>query len=205
MPPVPVPNAVMYVPLVSEVELSINIPTVILSPDSMAVTVMVVVAIEPVKVATADVGTTLQFSLTEVLGDGTNTPTMDVTGLVNKDYGTETLNAYFNVKSNYSYAKIEANDNFVSVTNGDLATTIKVYLNNTQINVGDESFGINQTRNFAPSTTMYATYASEFKDTAFYVKLEVARVNTGFGWYAKVQEVKLKFRYFTLNYDDGIT
>jgi len=166
---------------------------------------MDVVGGSTVKIATADVGTTLQFSLTEVLGDGTNTPTMDLTGLVDKDYGTETLNAYFNVKSDYSYAKIEANDNFVSVTNGDLATTIKVYLNNTQINVGDESFGINQTRNFAPSTTMYATYASEFKDTAFYVKLEVARVNTGFGWYAKVQEVKLKFRYFTLNYDDGVT
>lgn len=166
---------------------------------------MDVVGGSTVKVATADVGTTLQFSLTEVLGDGTNTPTMDVTGLVNKDYGTETLNAYFNVKSDYSYAKIEANDNFVSVTNGDLATTIKVYLNNTQINVGDESFGVNQTRNFAPSSTMYATYASEFKDTAFYVKLEVLRVNTGFGWYAKVQEVKLKFRYFTLNYDDGVT
>jgi len=166
---------------------------------------MDVVGGSTVKVATADVGTTLQFSLTEVLGDGTNTPTMDVTGLVNKDYGTETLNAYFSVKSEYSYAKIEANDNFVSVTNGDLATTIKVYLNNTQINVGDESFGVNQTRNFAPSSTMYATYASEFKDTAFYVKLEVLRVNTGFGWYAKVQEVKLKFRYFILNYDDGVT
>jgi hypothetical protein len=166
---------------------------------------MDVVGGSTVKIATADVGTTLQFSLTEVLGDGTNTPTMGLTGLVDKDYGTETLNAYFNVKSDYSYAKIEANDNFVSVTNGDLATTIKVYLNNTQINVGDESFGINQTRNFAPSTTMYATYASEFKDTAFYVKLEVARVDTGFGWYAKVQEVKLKFRYFTLNYDDGVT
>jgi hypothetical protein len=129
---------------------------------------------------------------------------LEITGQVAKGSGTETLNAYFNVKSDYSYAKIEANDNFVSVTNGDVATTIKVYLNNIQINVGDESFGINQTRNFAPSTTMYATYASEFKDTAFYVKLEVARVNTGFGWYAKVQEVKLKFRYFTLNYDDAI-
>jgi len=158
-----------------------------------------------VKVETAAIRTTLQFSLTEVLGDGTNTPTMEVTGQVVKGYGTETLNAYFSVKSDYSYAKIEANDNFVSVTNGDLATTIKVYLNNTQINVGDESFGINQTRNFAPSSTMYATYASEFKDTAFYVKLEVARVDTGSGWYAKVQDVKLKFRYFTLNYDDGVT
>jgi hypothetical protein len=160
-----------------------------------------------VKVATADVGTTLQFSLTEVLGavSPATTPTMEVTGQVVKGYGTETLNAYFSVKSDYSYAKIEANDNFVSVTNGDLATTIKVYLNNTQINVGDESFGINQTRNFAPSSTMYATYASEFKDTAFYVRLEVLRVQTGFGWYAKVQEVKLKFRYFILNYDDGIT
>ena len=160
-----------------------------------------------VKVATADVGTTLQFSLTTALGAASpaTTPTMEVTGQVPKGSGTETLNAYFSVKSDYSYAKIEANDNFVSVTNGDLATTIKVYLNNTQINVGDESFGINQTRNFAPSTTMYATYAPEFKDTAFYVKLEVARVNTDFGWYAKVQEVKLKFRYFTLNYDDGVT
>ena len=156
-----------------------------------------------IKVATADVGTTLQFSLTTAIG--TNTPKMTVNGSGPKGSGTETLNAYFNVKSDYSYAKIEANDNFVSVTNGDLATTIKVYLNNTQINVGDESFGINQTRNFAPSSTMYATYASEFKDSAFYVKLEVARVNTGFGWYAKVQEVKLKFKYFTLNYDDGIT
>ena len=158
-----------------------------------------------VKVATADVGTTLQFSLTTALGDGTNTPTMEVTGQVLKGSGTETLNAYFNVKSDYSYAKIEANDNFVSVTNGDIATTIKVYLNNTQINVGDESFGINQTRNFAPSTTMYANYGPQFKDTAFYVKLEVARVNSGVGWYAQVKDVKLKFRYFTLNYDDGVT
>ena len=158
-----------------------------------------------VKVETAAIRTTLQFSLTTVLGDGTNTPTMEVTGQVVKGSGTETLNAYFSVKSDYSYANIGANDNFVSVTNGDVATTIKVYLNNTQINVGDESFGINQTRNFAPSTTMYATYASEYKDTAFYVKLEVARVDTGFGWYAKVQDVKLKFRYFTLNYDDEVT
>jgi hypothetical protein len=38
---------------VSDVELSINIPTVIGSPDSIAVTVSVVVEIEPVKVATA--------------------------------------------------------------------------------------------------------------------------------------------------------
>ena len=158
-----------------------------------------------VKVETAAIRTTLQFSLTTVLGDGTNTPTMEVTGQVDKGSGTETLNAYFSVKSDYSYANIGANDNFVSVTNGDYATTIKVYLNNTQINVGDESFGINQTRNFAPSTTMYANYGPQFKDTAFYVKLEVARVNSGVGWYAQVKDVKLKFRYFTLNYDDGVT
>jgi len=156
-----------------------------------------------IKVATADVGTTLQFSLTTVIG--TDTPKMTVNGSGPKGSGTETLNAYFNVKSEYSYAWIGASDNFVSVTNGDLATTIKVFLNNTQINVNDESFGINQTRNFNPSSTMYANYAPEYKDTAFYVRLEVTRVNTGLGWYAKVQEVKLKFRYFTLNYDDGIT
>jgi len=50
---VPVPKAEIKVPLVSDVELSMNIPTVIGSPESMAVTVNVVVAIEPVKVETA--------------------------------------------------------------------------------------------------------------------------------------------------------
>ena len=157
-----------------------------------------------IKVATADVGTTLQFSLTTVIG--TNTPKMTINGSGPKGPGTETLNAYFNVKSEYSYAWIGAGDNSgVSVTNGDLATTIKVFLNNTQINVGNESFGANVTKNLEPSSTKYATFAPEYKDTAFYVRLEVTRVNTGFGYYAKVQEVKLKFRYLTLNYDDGIT
>jgi hypothetical protein len=43
----------MRVPLVSDVELSINIPTNMGSPESIAVTVNVVVAIEPVNVETA--------------------------------------------------------------------------------------------------------------------------------------------------------
>ena len=157
-----------------------------------------------VKVATADAGTTLQFSLMDVLGDGTNDPTMVVTGTTAKGAGTETLHAYFSVKDSYVTPRIEAGDNYILVRNGPLATDILVSLNGTALNTGDTSFGANSQRVFTSPTTKYANYASEFVKNAFRVTLAVTRVNTGFGYYAQVKEVQIKFKH-TEQYNDGIT
>jgi hypothetical protein len=151
-----------------------------------------------VKVATGDVGSTREFSLTTVLG--TSTPTMVITGTAVKSVGDETLNAYFSVKDDYLSPKMTTSD-YVSVTNGDQKRYIKVYLNNTLL--ANVEFEAGETKTFNPDSTQTA-FGEPFVKRAFYVKLEVARVNTAFGWLSQIKEVKIRFRYSEY-YDDGIT
>lgn len=155
-----------------------------------------------VKISTGSISATRQFSLTNVLGSGSNTPTMYLEGTYNVGSGTEELIILFSVKSDYLSPRMTTS-NYIQITNGDTATYMDVYLNGNLI-ANDYYWTAGQTRNIYPGQTYNADYASGYVEQLFHVRLVVSRQDSGFGWYAVVKDTKINFTYSEYT-DDGVT
>lgn len=155
-----------------------------------------------VKISTGSISATRQFSLTNVLGSGSNTPTMYLEGTYNVGSGTEELIILFSVKSDYLSPRMTTS-NYIQIANGDTATYMDVYLNGNLI-ADNYYWTAGQTRNIYPGQTYNADYASEYVEQLFHVRLVISRQDSGLGWYAVIKDTKINFTYSEYT-DDGVT